>query len=613
MAHSNRRIDQEIRGAVRSAERVEDEIVREFRRTADQLRQAVVLKIVEHGQLDPGSIPRLKAQIDQLVQQFELRFRDLMSENQRRMFVRGIKIVDRAVNGANLTAAIPYLSEDLLNQLRQYGAELIANLTDDARRKIRNEIDLAVLGQKEQGELIEAIGRNLKDPSVFGTIANRATVIARTEINRIQQVATSRRLKQVQEQLPDMRKKWVHSFVGIPRWNHLELHEEIIPADQKFTIQARDVPGQSWEVDGPHDPILPAKEVVNCRCIIVPVVGRFQAIAPPPVPPKPPTPKPPKPKPPKPTKPKPLPPPPTPKKSFQVTGDPFETFKGDDLKSLAEDKFGDLFEKVSVTSDIVTDRVTVEVYADQHRQLWNKYGNPLRPEGKMKLLTFERDPGTYASTGDGWRLSISTLGFKSSREKSIAEELVRRKIAPEKTPNGDWRTSEAWSISSMSVTHEDKIRGTATHEFGHMLQQWMADNSTGAKLPRTYSGPHMRPVRDRTGGQKERFDDFVERWKKIRLKIDGEGIKKYVRPKTVKGQLIDGHYVDTPGQGWRKLSDYSYHKYSGKLAHYDKRTEAFAESFAAYELGKHERLPPEVKSFFDDFLPYIQTLSKPRD
>ena len=150
-------------------------------------------------------------------------------------------------------------------------------LTNNALQNINNELDLAVLGQKSASEVIANIGKNLDDPSVFGTLAKRAQVIFQTEVKRIQNITTSDRISQSLQQVSDMGKKWIHSHIGVPRPGHLMLDGVVIKADEQFELVGAD--GEIYYVDSPHDPMLPVSEVAGCRCTIVPVVMRFENAA----------------------------------------------------------------------------------------------------------------------------------------------------------------------------------------------------------------------------------------------------------------------------------------------------------------------------------------------
>ncbi len=269
-----RAVTREIRNSLKQIQNLENLSAKEFLKVVDEWRERVILTIIEVGDLNPITSDVIKAKVVELNDQFKLKFESQLTENQRRLFVKGIQIVDNALKSGDIQTAIPFLSENKLELLKKYGAEHITNLTDTARNRIAQEVDLAVLGQKSQTDLLNAIGRNLKDPSVFGTIAKRAEVILKTEVNRINQIAAADRLKQSATQVKDLRKQWIHSHVGIPRPGHFDLDRVVVYADEKFELEGAD--GRLYLVDGPMDPILPVGEVVNCKCKVVPVVERFQ-------------------------------------------------------------------------------------------------------------------------------------------------------------------------------------------------------------------------------------------------------------------------------------------------------------------------------------------------
>jgi hypothetical protein len=196
-------IDAAIQETLRSIQRAEATGSMDFLRLVDKLRQDVVLAVAQ-SEISPYTMGQVKAQITGILETYQSRFGDLLSTNQHRLFIKGLQLVDRAVGGADLRLAVPYLSEQTLGQVQRYGAELITGLMDYARQRISSEVSLAVLGQKPVEDVIKAIGRNLDDASVFGTVAARADIIFRTEVNRISNLATVERINQAKGQIPDL-------------------------------------------------------------------------------------------------------------------------------------------------------------------------------------------------------------------------------------------------------------------------------------------------------------------------------------------------------------------------------------------------------------------------
>ena len=273
MPHTNKNIDRQINLVLQQMKGIEDRSLSEFLALVNRLREEVILVIVQSGEIDGFSVSQIKGRLVSVLDAYQTKFRDLMTENQRSLFVKGIQVVDNAIESANLLKAVPYLSENTLDAARTYSAGLIKNLTVDGLQKITSQLDLAVLGQKPAHEVIKEIGTNLKDPSVFGTIRRRAELIFRTEVNRINQMATFERMKQIAKSIPGLKKEWVHSHVGFPRAGHLALHGMVIGAEDMFTLNGDK---GTYEIFGPYDPLLPVGETINCRCKIIPVIEQLQ-------------------------------------------------------------------------------------------------------------------------------------------------------------------------------------------------------------------------------------------------------------------------------------------------------------------------------------------------
>jgi len=274
MLKTRQKINATIKESLDNIDRLGDVSAQEFNAIINDLRRRVIIVLVEEGEINGATSDAVKARIGGIMDDYKARFERSLSENQRRLFVKGVQLVDATVKSGGLTPGLPYLAEQKLESLKRYAAEHITNMDYYTRAAIRSEIDLAVLGQKPTSQIVAAIGKDLKDPSIFGTLAKRAETIVRTETNRIQQIATQDRIKQYGNQIPDLKKEWRHGYVGIPRPGHLVMHGVQVGAGEKFALVSHK--GVVFYVDGPNDPILPVGEVVNCRCKTIPVVGRFE-------------------------------------------------------------------------------------------------------------------------------------------------------------------------------------------------------------------------------------------------------------------------------------------------------------------------------------------------
>jgi len=240
----------------------------------NRLREQVILRIIEGERFSIGLTGDVEQMLDQILKDFSTRLQDQMTEDGRRVFVRGIKVVDAAVRSANLMVAMPYVSETILDELKAFRAELITGLTADIRKNIVTEIRLAAMGQKPVREVIQAIGKNLKSPSIFATTLSRSEVIYTTEISRIHTIAAFKRMQQAALTVKDMQKRWLHSHVGEPRLNHLAMDGTTIPVNDRFNLLGKD--GRTYKILHPYDPLLPAGEVISCRCVLIPKIVRYE-------------------------------------------------------------------------------------------------------------------------------------------------------------------------------------------------------------------------------------------------------------------------------------------------------------------------------------------------
>jgi hypothetical protein len=237
----------------------------------NRLKNEIILIILEgRDYLDRGSVAEVKRAIDKAIDKFKIEFETYLTENQRRLFWRAIKIIDDILEKQGYKLTLPFVSEEILEKLKEYNADLITRITDEARAKIKLLITQGVLGGQSAEEIIKQIIPNLPSKSIFSSLRQRAEVIQRTEMNRIYAQATFERLKQYGAVLGEkLYKRWIHSHLGVPRKSHLLLHNKEVRWDEKFIIKSKKA---TYEVFGPYDPILPAEEVVNCRCVIVPVI-----------------------------------------------------------------------------------------------------------------------------------------------------------------------------------------------------------------------------------------------------------------------------------------------------------------------------------------------------
>lgn len=174
------------------------------------------------------------------------------------------ELVDQQA-GVNLSYSVPTTAQaEIILTDRQPPMSKIAyqNLREAPAmmRRLQNEMTQAVMLGEDQKKLIRRI-RN-----VMGNSAYNAKRIAQTERNRVQSQARSDTIHEAEQMGINMRKRWSTRMVN-SRESHIELNGKEIDASEKFHTILGSV------MDYPGDPNGKAGDVINCHCVLVPVVG----------------------------------------------------------------------------------------------------------------------------------------------------------------------------------------------------------------------------------------------------------------------------------------------------------------------------------------------------
>ena len=136
-----------------------------------------------------------------------------------------------------------------------YKSLKLETTSDEAIRKLQNQLIIATVNGESQAQLIKRI-RNVTNSS-----EKRAKRIAQTERTRVQTQARMQSIHEAERLGIEMNKQWVARLVRT-RESHQHVHEEIVGANEAFSNGLR-YPGEIGA---------PPAEVVNCFCYIKPMV-----------------------------------------------------------------------------------------------------------------------------------------------------------------------------------------------------------------------------------------------------------------------------------------------------------------------------------------------------
>lgn len=211
-------------------------------------------------------LPQMKTAVDKAMQEFAYQYGNELTQNQKDFWAFGQEMVDAPIKSVGITAVIPAIDTAVLVAMQSYSANLIKSLGADAAAKIYNEMAMGLMGQKSPYEVMQAVGRNLKDKGIFNSIAARAETITRQECGRILEAASQARMEKAADVVPGLKKQWQHGVSRVPRISHLAAVGQIRDVSEPFMVG-----GEALMY--PRDPAGTPGNTINCSCYTAPYMA----------------------------------------------------------------------------------------------------------------------------------------------------------------------------------------------------------------------------------------------------------------------------------------------------------------------------------------------------
>ena len=285
MAKKTPKIIAEARRRKKLFEKTRDRIQRDYVNVRDkEIREIIKLLNVTRKQIlseiatsdwKASQAPQLLDAIDRQIDTFRVRAGARALSVQDDLWEKGKMLVDSPLLETGISVGMPELSTTILESMQEMTVDFITNLADDAKKKIGMEIRMGINGGKTPFDVMETVGKNLKNPSIFRTIAVRAEAITRTEYGRVYGKAGQLRMGQAKEHVPELKKEWRWS--GKQRQEHAAIDGQVRNVDEDFDVP---LPGGAGTVSGsyPRDPKLPLIASVNCACNSLPYIEEWEDI-----------------------------------------------------------------------------------------------------------------------------------------------------------------------------------------------------------------------------------------------------------------------------------------------------------------------------------------------
>jgi len=258
MTKKERAFQRKIKALIAEADNLNDAAVKRVVKLLANARKEVAA-VVASTEWEIYRLPELKGAIERALHAFGDQYGIELREIQRGFWEHGIDMVDLPIKTVGIAQAIPQIDHTVLAIMQDFSADLVGGLSKSAVSKVNTELTLGLMGQKSPYEVMGAIGRNLKDKSIFKSIADRAEAITRTEAGRVLSAASHARKKKAALVVPGLMKEWRHSHISqVPRLAHLAVEGQVRKVDEPFIVGGE-------KLMYPRDPAGSAKNTVRCE------------------------------------------------------------------------------------------------------------------------------------------------------------------------------------------------------------------------------------------------------------------------------------------------------------------------------------------------------------
>jgi len=258
-----RAFQRKVKELIRKANSMEDAAVKRTIKLLASARREVAATVAS-TEWEAYRLPELKGAIDRTMREFGAKYGVDLRDTQKEFWNHGIDMVDAPLRTVGIYMVIPEIDMSALGIMQDFSADLVTNLGKDASRKITQEMSMGIIGQKSPYEVMQAVGRNLKDKSIFKSIAARAETITRQEAGRVLEMASQARRERAAEVVPGLGKEWKHgSLSRVPRLSHLLADGQQRKVDEDFNVGGE-------ELAFPRDPKGSAGNTINCNCYTIP-------------------------------------------------------------------------------------------------------------------------------------------------------------------------------------------------------------------------------------------------------------------------------------------------------------------------------------------------------
>ncbi|MGO1078331.1 hypothetical protein [Inquilinus sp. CA228] len=252
---------------IRELKTLEAEATGDVRATLEAAEVEIVRRMAAGpSEWDATRLSRLRTEIAEILRDAGAELGAAQAEHLDSGFQAGTEIVDRPVEraiGVRLDGLLNSPDKRQLLAMKSFMTDRMQGITADTVVGINGQLGLVLAGVNTPSQAIAAIA-----PQIEGGRA-RALTVVRTELGRAFSTANQQRQVQASKVLPGLRKQWRRSGKIHSRLTHDLADGQIRKPEEPFMVGG--IP-----IMFPRDPKAPAKHTINCGCVQLPYMARWE-------------------------------------------------------------------------------------------------------------------------------------------------------------------------------------------------------------------------------------------------------------------------------------------------------------------------------------------------
>jgi len=259
--------NQAVAELIRELKTLEAEATDDVRLVLEDAQEEILRRMAAgSSDWDLARLTRLRGEISEILGAAGVDLGERQADHLDSAFEAGQQLIDRPVEraiGLQLQARLNSPDKRQLMAMKTFMTDRMTGISGDVAMRINSQLGLVLTGVNTPSQAIDAIA-----PQIDGGRA-RAQTVVRTELGRAFSDAGQQRQVQASRVLPGLRKQWRRSGKIHSRLAHDLADGQIRKPDEPFMVAG-------LPIMYPRDPKAPAAQTVNCGCLSLPYMAKWE-------------------------------------------------------------------------------------------------------------------------------------------------------------------------------------------------------------------------------------------------------------------------------------------------------------------------------------------------